>query len=337
MNKIIDRDSFQQVGSVTNAIVGGLAKERRWDGSQITEPGVYSMVPIETYHREIKLFNGFSVSSSGLRTILRRPLEYWYSSPYNPKAEEPEGSKALDFGKASHMLLLGEDGFAERYALRPDKYEDNKGVWKPWSGNSHVCQAWLAEQAAAGRTVITKSEIDHIKHIAEALSNKEAIRLGILNGRIERSIFAKRNGIWLKNRPDVIPNDSGDFVDLKTAASVDDKSLSTAIYAHGYHIQAGFTRMVVREVLGDDAFTSFTFVFVEKTAPYDVRVVTLKDADIDLGEQQARIGLQVLEKCLKTGEWPGYDGHEQHMSFIEMPAWARTRVEDEIKISERAA
>lgn len=337
MNKIIDRDSFQQVGSVTNALVDGLAKERRWDGSQITEPGVYSMVPIETYHRETKLFNGFSVSSSGLRTILRRPLEYWYSSPYNPKAEEPEGSKALDFGKAAHMLLLGEDGFAERYALRPDKYEDNKGVWKPWSGNSHVCQAWLTEQAAAGRTVITKTEIDHIKHIAEALSNKEAIRLGILNGRIERSIFAKRNGIWLKNRPDVIPNDSGDFVDLKTAASVDDKSLSTAIYAHGYHIQAGFTRMVVREVLGDDAFTSFTFVFVEKTAPYDVRVVTLKDADIDLGEQQARIGLQVLEKCLKTGEWPGYDGHEQHMSFIEMPAWARTRVEDEIKHQEIAA
>lgn len=330
-------DTFQQVGQPSSSLVNGLSNERVWNGEVITENGVYSMVPIETYHRETSLFDGFSISSSSLRTVLRRPLEYWYASPYNPKAVEPEGSKALDFGKAAHMLLLGEEGFSERYALRPDQYEDEKGNWKPWSGNSNVCKAWLKTQEEANRSVITKTEIDHIKNIAEALSQKEAIRLGILNGRIERSIFAKRNGIWLKNRPDVIPNDGGDFVDLKTAASVDDDSLSKAIFAHGYHIQAGFTRMVVREVLGEEAFASFTFVFVEKTAPYDVRVVTLKDADIDLGEAQARIALDTLERCIRLNEWPGYDGHDQHISYVEMPTWARNRVEEQIKYSEKAA
>ena len=330
-------DTFQQVGQALNGLANGLSQERVWKGEIITENGVYSMVPIETYHRETSLFDGFSISSTGLRTVMRRPLEYWYASPYNPNAVEPEGSKALNFGKAAHMLLLGEEGFSERYALRPKEYEDSKGASKPWNANATVCKAWLKKQADEDRAVITETEISHIKNIAEALSHKEAIRLGILNGRIERSIFAKRNGIWLKNRPDVIPNDGGDFVDLKTAASVDDESLSKAIYAHGYHIQAGFTRMVVREVLGEQAFASFTFVFVEKAAPYDVRVVTLKDADIDLGEAQARIGLQILGGCLKAGEWPGYDGHDQHISYVEMPTWARNRVEEQIKYSEKAA
>ncbi|GGB00056.1 hypothetical protein GCM10011491_30370 [Brucella endophytica] len=330
MSKIIDTDSMQPVGSIVNRIVKGLAKEHVWIGEKIMRPGVYAGVPIETYHREIGLFDGFSISSSSLRTILRRPLEYWYASPYNPNAEEPEGSKALDFGKAAHMLLLGEDGFAERYSLRPAKYEDDKGVWKPWNANANACKEWLAKQAAAGKTVITETEIGHIKKIAESLSRKEAIRLGILNGRIERSIFTQRNGIWLKSRPDVIPNHSGDFVDLKTAASVDDDSLSKAIFSHGYHIQAAFTRMVVRDVLGQDAFTSFTFVFVEKSAPYDVRVVTLKDADIELGERQAMRGLNILSECLKRNEWPGYDGHDQHISFVEMPSWARTRIDTQL-------
>lgn len=330
-------DTFQQIGQPSNSLVSGLSQERVWKGEIITENGVYSMVPIETYHRETRMFDGFSISSSSLRTLLRRPLEYWYSSPYNKDAVEPEGSKALEFGKAAHMLLLGEDGFNERYILKPKEYTDSKGVSKPWSGNAGVCKEWIKKQADAGRSVITDTEIEHIKNIADALSKKEAIRLGILNGRIERSIFAKRNGIWLKNRPDVIPNDGGDFVDLKTAASVDDDSLSKAIFTHGYHIQAGFTRMVVREVLGEEAFASFTFVFVEKTAPYDVRVVTLKDTDIDLGEAQARVALGILEKCIMLNEWPGYDGHEQHVSWVEMPSWARARVEDQIRLSGRAA
>lgn len=307
-----------------------MSLELVWDGKPISSPGLYAGVDIELYHRDPDLFDGFSVSSSGLRTILRRPLEYWYSSPYNPNAEEPDAKPALDFGKAAHMLLLGEQGFAERYVLRPAKYEDDKGVWKPWSGNANACKEWLAKQAEAGKAVITDTEIGHIRNMAAALAGKEAVRLGILNGRIERSIFTRRGNIWLKNRPDVIPNDSGDFVDLKTAASVDDDSLSKAIYSNGYHIQAGFTRMVVRDVLGPDAFTSFTFAFVEKQPPYDVRIMQLKDADIDMGERQAMRGLAILNECLKRGEWPGFDGFDQHISFVEMPPWARTRIDSQL-------
>jgi len=341
MNIDIDTDAFEQVGKATERLVSGLRQERVWDGKQITEPGTYSNLPIETYHNDTALFGGdWSISSSGLRTIINRPLEWWYSSPFNPDRVENETNKALDFGKAAHMLLLGEQGFAEAYALRPDHYPSDMD--KPvkdrrkWNGNSHDCKAWLDWAAEGGKTVITSDQIEVIRAISDRLSQNDLVRHGILNGRIERSIIAKDGDIWLRARPDVIPNSGGDFVDLKTAASVDDDSLSKAIYAHGYHIQAGFMRMVVRAVLGADAFQSFTFVFVEKSAPFDVRVKQLKDCDIDIGEKQAMHGLKIMRRCIEEDRWPGYDGWGDSASYTEMPAWARTRIENQINYGEAA-
>lgn len=334
----IDRDEFRSVGSVADKIVSGIAQERKWDGNPIKQAGVYAGVPIETYHHDTTLFGGeWSISSSGLRTLIRRPSEYWYTSPFNPNREEPETNKALDFGKAAHMLLLGERGFAESYALRPETYPSNMGD-KPWSGNATWCKEWLAEQAKAGRAVITDTEIGHIRKIADALSKNEIVRLGLLNGRIERSLFTKdeKTGIWLRTRPDAIPRSSGDFADLKTAASVDDESLSKAIFNNGYHVQAGLLRRVARAVLGPDAFQSFTFVFVEKAAPYDVRVKVLKDADIDIGERQVEAGLKVMRRCIDEARWPGYDGFGDAAGFIEMPGWSRTRIENQLNYGEAA-
>ncbi|MDM9643846.1 PD-(D/E)XK nuclease-like domain-containing protein [Rhizobium sp. S163] len=326
MDKIIDKDSFQSVGSIAGGIIAGLKAEQRWNGKQIIRRGVYSGVPIDDYHGNTDLFDGFSISSSGLRSVLDRPSLYWGFSPYNPTPFDKPEKDSLEFGKAAHMLLLGEEGFKERYVLRPDEIEG-----KAWQGNRTACKQWLVDQKKAGRVVMTETEIGHIRQIASALAKKEAIRLGILNGRIERSLFCKDGDIWLKARPDVVPNDSGDFVDLKTAASVDDESLSKAIYNHGYHVQAGLLRMIARQVLGADAFSSFTFVFVEKAPPYDVRVMQLKDEDIDLGERQARVAIETVKRCLKEGKWPGYDGFEKEVSYVEMPSWSKTRIKTQLE------
>jgi hypothetical protein len=326
LDKIIDKDSFQSVGSIAGGIIAGLKAEQRWNGKQIIRRGVYSGVPIDDYHGNTDLFDGFSISSSGLRSVLDRPSLYWGFSPYNPTPFDKPEKDSLEFGKAAHMLLLGEEGFKERYVLRPDEIEG-----KAWQGNRTACKQWLVDQKKAGRVVMTETEIGHIRQIASALAKKEAIRLGILNGRIERSLFCKDGDIWLKARPDVVPNDSGDFVDLKTAASVDDESLSKAIYNHGYHVQAGLLRMIVRQVLGADAFSSFTFVFVEKAPPYDVRVMQLKDEDIDLGERQARVAIETVKRCLKEGKWPGYDGFEKEVSYVEMPSWSKTRIKTQLE------
>ncbi|MEK1887955.1 MAG: PD-(D/E)XK nuclease-like domain-containing protein [Phyllobacterium sp.] len=337
MERIVDTDAMQSLGSIASSIVGGLAKEIAWDGKPITKNGVFANIPIETYHHDTNLFNGFSISSSGLRRLIDRPSLYWAYSAFNPARFEETTKQPLEFGKAAHMLLLGEEGFAECYVLRPEKYEDDKGAWKPWSGNANVCKTWLESQAKAKRTVITEAEIVHIKEMAASLNRHPMIRLGIMNGRIERSIVYKDGNVWIRTRPDVIPNDSGDFVDLKTAANLSDESLSKTIMDRGYHIQAALVRMAVRAVLGAEAFQSFTFVFVEKEPPYDVRVLALKDRDIDIGERLARNGIATAKECLKRKDWPGYDGFAPEVGWIETPSWYQTRIENTLNLQEKAA
>jgi len=70
MEKIVDQDKFKAIGGIAGKMLGGLRRDRKWDGSQIKLGAVYSGVPIETYHSDTELFDGFSISSSGLRAVL---------------------------------------------------------------------------------------------------------------------------------------------------------------------------------------------------------------------------------------------------------------------------
>lgn len=333
-------DTFTPIGDLAMTIMHKVAastlkkssQEILWSGEKIAVNGVYSNIPIERYHNDVELFDGFSISSSGLRQVIRRPSEYWCYSHYNPKRFERDDNTALNFGQAAHMLLLGEKGFSSKYALRPDAIDG-----AAWQGNSKVCKEWTNNVKKCGRTVITKTEIEHIKRIADNLHNHPLVKQGILNGRIERSIVYRDGNIWIKSRPDIFANYSGDFVDLKTATDVSRQALEQTIFNHGYHVQAAVVRMAIREVMGKDIFHSFSFVFVEKTPPYDVRIMQLDPTDIDLGERQVRIAIDMVKKCLTEGEWPGYDGFNPSVEWIAMPSWAKTHIENDLTIEERAA
>lgn len=311
-----------------------MIEEREYTGGVITEPGLYRNVPIDRYHGDPSLFGGeWSISSTGLKAILHRPLEYWRTSVYNPFRVEPKSSAAFEFGKAAHMLILGEDGFAERYALQPETYINSKGVESAWNYNSTYCKDWRDEIRLSGRAIISKAEVDAIREIAKGLRGKSLVQQGILNGLIERSVFHKVGNIWIRVRPDVFPVSGGDFVDLKTAASVDDESISRFLFETGAYVQAGLTQWVIRELFGVDAFSSFTFIFVEKTEPFDVRIKQLSLNDLDLGELQARRAFSILERCIETNDWPGYDGFDDDVSWATLPEWARNRIRRELEAS----
>ncbi len=328
-------DSFDQVGELTDNVVKQADAQRthfdevEWSGKQITKPGIYNGVPIEKYHHDTSLFDRWSISSSGLKVLCKRPSEYWAYSPYNEHRFERKSADHFKFGKAAHMLLLGETGFAEHYVKRPEKAPDGRG----WNGNNLTCKEWLAEQDKAGLTVITQDELDRIQFMAESLDRNKYIQSGILNGRIERTMIAHVGSVALRARPDVIPMHGGDFTDPKTAAAVDHDSLMKVIFNSGLHIQAALVRMVAKEVMpAGFTFGEFTFVFIEKEPPFDVSVKVLKPTDIDLGERQVLAGLKTLERCISENRWPGVDGWDETPTFIEMPGWARTRIDTELNL-----
>ena len=88
---------------------------------KITEPGVYD-VSIDRYHSQI--CDGPSISSSGIRALLRSPAHYWRTSDLNPARVEEDDKEAFILGRAAHHLLLGEKEFSRQFVIRPDEAPD---------------------------------------------------------------------------------------------------------------------------------------------------------------------------------------------------------------------
>lgn len=286
---------------------------------KITEPGIYD-ISLAEYHGDP--CDAPSISSSGLRDIeMKSPRHYWVTSPYNPNRIAREESRQMLLGSAAHHLLLGEDGFANRYVARLDEAPDGRA----WNGNNKSCKEWLADQAAAGKIVLAPQEIAAIKGMAESLHEHPVIRAGILNGQVEKSLFWKDGDIWLKARPDAIPADSNIIVDLKTISCADAITTRRRITDAGYHMQLALAADGFRHVLGRE-MEEFVLVFVETAPPYCVNIKPIDKEAIWYGAMQNRRAIAKFRKAIKAGEWPGYedDGITAHLQ-----EWYRRRLEAE--------
>lgn len=258
------------------------------------------------------------MSSSALRKILKRsPAHYFSTSPYNPLAIAEIDSEALILGRAAHHLLLGERDFAKSFVVRPLR-------WDSW--RTDAAKRWRQEQTDFGLTVLDPRQLDVIKGMSAALSRHTLVQQGALNGKIEQTLVCPSDveGVWLKARPDVIPTDSGNFVDFKTISSVDTETIQASIGELGYHMQGALVGEVFQKITGRDMET-FSLVFVEKTAPYCVRVVTLRPHDLDRGRKLNRVALRVFAHGLASGDWPGPGEGEE---FVSPKEWV-VRMEDE--------
>jgi hypothetical protein len=294
-------------------------------GMTITEPGVYSGVPMSVYHSQ-KLCDGPSISSSGLRKIFNESPAHFYAYwDGNPDREDDGDTAAFTLGRAAHHLLLGEDDFSTAFIQRPEEIGG-----KPWQGNRTECKDWIKAQVKAGRTVLTPEQIKTIRGMAKSLAAHPLVKAGILNGAVEQSMVwrCKDTGIWKKARPDCTPNDSGDFADLKTCVSVHTDEIQRTIYDHGYAQQGALICEAWKELTGSNA-SSFSLVFVEKSPPYCCRVVTLRDEDLIRAERANYAAAQTFANCLETGEWPGPGNADAE--YIYLAEWMTKKMDFRIE------
>ena len=310
-------------------------KTIKWDGQPISVPGMYSGIDIDIYHAA-KICDGPSISSSGLRKITQEsPAHFFAQWRGNPKAEPKPEARHYVFGRAAHHLHLGQANFSALFAVQPEEYEDEKtGEIKPWNNNAIPCRRWHAKRREENKGVLTVREAEQVVAMAERLHRQPIVAHGALNGLVERSLFwkDKKTGVWLKARPDTIPTASGDVVDYKTTQSVVWTDLVRTIYDYGYFQQGALIRDAFREVLGIDKEFSFSLVFQEKTDPYPVRVVALKDNDLALGAKVNRIAIDKFAACLKSGIWLGPGEAEEDATPIEMSEYAHKALEEYIII-----
>jgi hypothetical protein len=298
----------------------------RWDGAPIRAPGIYHDLPIARYHRG-DVAVGPSVSSTALRVLWNEsPKHCWARNPLNPSRIDEEDSEAFILGRATHHLICGQVNFADEFVVRPETLEGAK-----WHGNRTECKRWLKQRKAEGKTVLSPEQVDQIRGMAVALGEFPLMQQGVLNGLIERSLFwqDKETALWLKARPDAIPNDSGDYADLKTTSSVLYHQLQTALGTYGYHQQAALV-LEGAKALDLDAST-FTFIWVETKPPHCVRAQQLKDDDIQRGINQNRVAIRMFADCLAGGNWPGPGDDRADAEYVDLPDWKRKQIDERLK------
>lgn len=288
--------------------------ERQWAGEVITEPCLLRDMPLTVYHGTP--CDGPAMSSSGLRTIAAQsPAHYWVTSPHNVARVEAEQKDELNFGSAAHCLLLGEAGFREKYAVRPEEFSD----WR-----KAAAKQWRDEMIDAGRVIITPGQVEAIRGMAEALAADPLVQAGLLNGRVERSIFWRDavTGLWLKARPDVLPEGDGMVADYKSTTDASPEAVQRAIVNYGYAMQLALIGEGLKQVAGVE-MTDAVLVFQEKAPPFAVNVVIVEQEWIGWASRQLRRAVDTAARCFESGEWPSYPG-EKH-AFI--PDWLRKRFE----------
>ncbi|AZO29316.1 PD-(D/E)XK nuclease-like domain-containing protein [Mesorhizobium sp. M1B.F.Ca.ET.045.04.1.1] len=299
-------------------------------GTKITEPGAYANMPMSVYHGQPT--EGPSISSSGLRTIFNQSLaHYWDTSPLNPDREETKDSEAMILGRAAHHLLLGEADFNKFFVLRPEEAPDGRA----WNGNNLSCKRWLAEREIEGLTVLKPEQLEYIKGMSKTLAAEPPIRGGILNGMVELSLFWQdpETGIWLKSRPDAVPNDN-DAADLKCVSDVSDDGISRALGERGYHQQAGLVNEAMQMVFGRP-LENFFLVYVEQKRPNCVRIDAVDPNEIAAGHAENHAALRLFKRALDTGYWPGPKNLQGDGGFIRRTKWSREQAERRIAMIEQ--
>ena len=292
-----------------------------WNGQQLSKPGFYSGVPMVVYHSG-QLCVGPSLSSTGLRRIVNESEAHFYDKwprnpSYDPEADQPTASMIL--GRAAHHLFLGEPKFAEDFVVTPAMTRDAKGVMQPWTLRFDSAKEWMDARAAEGRTVLTPAQVERVKGMALSLSKEPLIRAGALNGLIETTGVwqDKETGVWLQIRPDVIPTDSADIVDLKTTTSVAYHDVVRTIGDNGYFLQAALVMEGFEAITGTKA-ASFSLYFIESERPYCAFLYRLADRDLDLGRRMNRAALRRFVNALNLGVWPGPGGVQHSERSIEL-------------------
>ena len=265
-------------------------------------PGIYYELSNRDYHRDP------SISNSGLGYIDKNPSQLIWSQNA-PRDEEKEA--ALDFGTATHTLLLEPDNFDQQFVIGPDHARRSNAEKEAWA---------KFEEENTDRKIITPDDLRKLMIMRESVFAHPVARMIMeADGYNEASIFwkDKETEEMCRIRPDRVINFNGRpiIVDVKKVEGIDrfEKHaeefryyVQDAMYTDGYEQHFG-----VRP--------EFWFLCVSSTVgagKYEVEVVKLPDHWKEAGYEKYRENLETYSHCRRNDDW-------LHIRELERPRWAK--------------
>lgn len=254
-----------------------------------------------------------ALSSTGVRSLLRCPERFWHDKIHGRPPKD-----AFDLGSLVHGLLLG-TGWP--VAIWPGESWSEKGA------------ADFKEQAYAdGKIPVKAAQIDEAHGMVDRVRrDRHAGPLLTRPGLSEISLFwtDPDTGVACRARLDRLTETEDGrplYVEVKTTRSAARHPLQRHIAEFGYHLQQEWNLDgLVHAGLDPDAEAVCKFVFVETTPPYPVTVVNLDDQAGWFGRDANRRGLRLYQRCIESGDWPGYVNAE---ITLGLPRWATFQEDD---------
>lgn len=239
-----------------------------------------------------------SLSKSGLDQFKRSPAHYraWRDGDF-----DVEQTPAMAFGSAFHCAVLEEALFASRYRV--------------FEGDRRTKQGKMDYEAleASGATIITKDMMNDIKAMQMAVIAHPSAHPILSNAKTEVSVFDTWDGVSVKARIDILPDDGDIIGDIKTTQDASPAGFAKSAASLRYHVQAAwYLRFFPNK-------RRFIFIAVEKTAPYEVGVYELDQMAIDAGNAEIDRQLELFRSCQEFNSWPGYSSQIQTLT---LPNWA---------------
>jgi len=229
-------------------------------------------------------------------------------------------SAAFAFGTLFHTRVL-----------EPKRFFDTHRVMPAGDGRKTEVKAARAEAEAAapeGTVWLTQAEWSQIDAMATAVYNHTIVKVFRARGGAEEVLTAELWGVKCKGRVDKISHDKGDgpslILDVKTADKLTDHAIKNAMAEWGYFIQAAFYLDLATAAYRGTKEFQFKMVMVEKTPPYDVRLITINQWAVAAGRHEYRCLLGDYKRCLETGYWPGISDEDDD---LELPAWKMKQYE----------
>ncbi len=253
---------------------------------------VYDM-PDAEYH------GGPELSSSAMKTLLDSPARYRWEREHRVE------KSAYDLGHVVHTIVLGtglKPVVVEADSWRTAAAREKRDEARAGGGVPMLAHEWAQAKAMAGAV----------------LAHPDARAVLEAPGQSEASAFWSdpETGVRLRARFDRLANRHF-IADLKTGQTADPRLWARKAVEFNYDLQAAVYRQGLTATRGDED-PIFWHILVESAAPHLVSVVQLSPDFLAIGEQKARVAIDLYHHCTQTGEWPGFP---TGVHPVEPPGW----------------
>lgn len=296
----------------------------------ITAPGAYEDIPNGAYH-DVELCPEHSIHGSGLVTIEEKSCEkYWRTSIHNPNRKPPKPKSHFALGHLLHDILLYGGMVPAEYHIVPDGFSPHHH--HKWADEMPEYEAALQ----AGREILQQAEYERAFAMAEACDRHPLATALLTAGKPEITVAAQdpKTKRWIMTRPDILPTTMEIIPDVKSVASIHPDDYEKAATRWGYWQWAANCLDILDIVFGE-AKRQFVHIAIEKEGPpHQVEIFALDDGDIHEARMLNRRALDLFDRCLTTGEWPGHSTPEKPILPLQMTAWKKRQIQRRVENGE---